>query len=75
MTKPLTELLGIHYPIIQGGMARISDSTLVSAVSEAGGFGVLTSVGYTKEELRQEIRRVKSLTERPFGVNLMLQQE
>lgn len=75
MTKPLIELLGIQYPIIQGGMARISDSTLVSAVSEAGGFGVLTSVGYTKEELRQEIRRVKLLTNRPFGVNLMLQQD
>jgi enoyl-[acyl-carrier protein] reductase II len=70
----ITNLLGIKYPLIQGSMARISRHELVSAVSNAGGLGVLTSVGMDKTELRSQIDQVRNETDRPFGVNLMLQQ-
>ncbi len=69
----ITELLGIKYPIIQGGMAWLSRAELVAAVSNAGGLGIMTSANLaTKEELREEIRRTKSLTDKPFGVNINL---
>ena len=68
----ISKLLGIKYPIIQGAMAWISDATLVAAVSEAGGLGVLSSINYSKEELREEIRKVRSKTDKPFAVNIML---
>jgi enoyl-[acyl-carrier protein] reductase II len=68
----ITELLGIEYPILQGGMAWVSTAPLVAAVSSAGGLGIIGSGGMTGEELREEIRRVRSLTDYPFGVNLML---
>lgn len=68
----ITELLGIEYPIIQGAMAQISKHPLVSAVSEAGGLGVIASGGMTPEQLREEIRQVREVTDKPFGVNLML---
>ncbi len=68
----ITELLGIEYPIIQGAMAQISTSELVGAVSEAGGLGILASGGMTKEILRDEIHKVRAMTKKPFGVNLML---
>jgi enoyl-[acyl-carrier protein] reductase II len=70
----LTELLNIKYPIIQGSMAAISKHELVAAVSNAGGLGVLTSVGFTPDSLRQELGELRYLTKKPFGVNLMLQQ-
>ncbi|AKP66471.1 NAD(P)H-dependent flavin oxidoreductase [Companilactobacillus ginsenosidimutans] len=70
----ITKLLGIKYPIIQGSMARISRHELVSAVSNAGGLGVLTSVGMDKAELAHQIDLVRQETDKPFGVNLMLQQ-
>ncbi|HOA64899.1 MAG TPA: nitronate monooxygenase [Coprothermobacter proteolyticus] len=71
----LEELLGIEYPIIQGGMARVAKAPLVAAVSEAGGLGVLGGAAMTPQELRDQIREVRRNTSKPFGVNLMLQSE
>ncbi|MDO4925391.1 MAG: enoyl-[acyl-carrier-protein] reductase FabK [Turicibacter sp.] len=70
----ITELLNIEYPIIQGGMAWISDSTLAAAVSEAGGLGIISGVGET-EEIRAEIKKAKLLTNKPFGINIMLMRD
>lgn len=72
MPTRLTELLGIKYPIIQGAMAWISDATLASAVSNAGGAGIVSLGGRTTEYTRDEIRRCRTLTNKPFGVNVML---
>ncbi len=69
----LTQLLNIKYPIIQGGMAGVSDSALVSAVSNAGGLGVIGSGFLPPDWLEQEIKKTKSLTDKPFGVNLLMQ--
>lgn len=69
----LTQLLNIKYPIIQGGMAGVSDSALVSAVSNAGGLGVIGSGFLPPDWLKQEIKKTKSLTDKPFGVNLLMQ--
>jgi len=69
----ITELFGIKYPIIAGGMHLLSRAELVAAVSNAGGLGILASTTFeTKEELRAEIRKTKTLTNKPFGVNLNL---
>ncbi|AQP54006.1 2-nitropropane dioxygenase [Vagococcus penaei] len=73
MTK-ITELLGIKYPIIQGGMQHISRSPLVIAVSNAGGLGLLTTGALDAEGLRKEIQTVRAATTKPFGVNLNLLQ-
>lgn len=64
--------LGIKYPIIQGGMAWISDSSLAAAVSNAGGLGLIAAANAPVEYVRQEIRKTKELTDKPFGVNIML---
>ena len=69
----ITELLGIKYPIIQGGMAGVSESILVSAVSNAGGLGVIGSGFFPPSWLEKEIRKTKELTDKPFGVNLLMQ--
>ncbi|XOB42152.1 MAG: NAD(P)H-dependent flavin oxidoreductase [Candidatus Nealsonbacteria bacterium] len=69
----LTKLLGIKYPIIQGAMAGISDSVLVSAVSNAGGLGVIGAGFLSAQWLEEEIDKTKRLTDKPFAVNLMLQ--
>jgi enoyl-[acyl-carrier protein] reductase II len=69
----LTKLLGIKYPIVQGGMAGVSESILVSAVSNAGGIGVIGSGFSLPEWLDEEIKKTKALTDKPFGVNLLLQ--
>lgn len=67
----VTEMLGIEYPIISGGMQWIANSQLVAAVSEAGGLGIMaSSTCPTAEDLRTEIRKVKALTSKPFAVNL-----
>jgi len=71
--EKLTKLLGIQYPIIQGGMAGISESTLVSAVSNAGGLGIIGSGFMPASWLEEEIKKTKSLTGKPFGVNLLMQ--
>lgn len=72
MKTKLTELLGIKYPVIQGGMAWTSDANLAAAVSNAGGAGIIGSGGRTVEWTRDEVRKAKSLTNKPFGVNVML---
>lgn len=73
MNTGLTKLLQIKYPILQGGMAWTSDGSLASAVSNAGGAGIIASGGHTADWLAEEIRRTKTLTEKPFGVNIPLQ--
>ena len=72
MKNRFCELLGIRYPIIQGGMAWSSDGTLAAAVSNAGGAGIIGTGGRTAEWVEEEIKKAKSLTDKPFGVNLML---
>lgn len=66
------QILGTKYPIIQGAMARIAESSLAAAVSNGGGLGIIASGGYDADWLRNEIRKVRELTDKPFGVNLML---
>jgi NAD(P)H-dependent flavin oxidoreductase YrpB (nitropropane dioxygenase family) len=69
----ITEMLGIEYPIIQGGMMWLSTAELAAAVSNAGGFGIITALSCgSKEKLRAEIRRCKDLTDKPFGVNVSM---
>lgn len=72
MRTALTELLNIEYPIIQGAMAWVSESNLVAAVANAGATGVIALGGRDVEWTRNEIRACKELTDKPFGVNLML---
>lgn len=72
MRTALTELLNIEYPIIQGAMAWVSESNLVAAVANAGATGVIALGGRGVEWTRNEIRACKELTDKPFGVNLML---
>jgi nitronate monooxygenase len=68
----LTELLGVKYPIIGGAMAYLSTGKLAAAVSNAGGFGLIAGVTLTREELTEQIRTCRSLTDKPFGVNIAL---
>ena len=72
METRITKLLGIKYPILQGGMAWIAESTLAAAVSNAGGVGIIAGGSAPIDYLRDQIRRAKSLTDKPFGVNIML---
>jgi len=72
MKTRLTTLLGIQYPIIQGAMAWTSDANLAAAVSNGGGAGIIAAGGRTSEWVRDEIRKAKALTDKPFGVNVML---
>ena len=72
MKTKITELLGIEYPILQGGMAWVAESTLAAAVSNAGGAGIIAGGAAPIDYLRDQIRRAKSLTDKPFGVNVML---
>ncbi len=72
MKTRITELLGIKYPVIQGGMAWVAEYHLAAAVSEAGGFGVIGAASAPPEIVREQIRKVKELTDKPFGVNVML---
>jgi len=69
---PICGLLGIDYPIFQGGMAWISDGKLAAAVSNGGGLGIISAVCPDPETFREEIRTAKRLTDKPFGVNIML---
>ncbi len=70
--KNICELLKINYPIIQGGMANIANHLLAAAVSNAGGLGVIAAGGDVPEIVRKEIRLYRSLSDKPFGVNIML---
>lgn len=68
----ICELLGIEKPIFQGGMAWIADARLAAAVSNAGGLGLISSINFGTEAVRAEIRKARELTDKPFGVNIML---
>ena len=69
----VTELFGIKYPVIQGGMMWVSRAELVAAVSNAGGLGILAALTFpTSEELAAEIKKTRELTDKPFGVNITL---
>ncbi len=72
METRVTKLLGISCPIIQGGMAWVAEHHLAAAVSEAGGLGLIGGANAPGEVVRQEIRKAKQLTDKPFGVNVML---
>lgn len=68
----ICELLNIQYPIIQGGMAWVANANLASAVSNAGGLGIIAGGNAPKEIIKEEIRKCKEFTDKPFGVNIML---
>ncbi|NBH82124.1 enoyl-[acyl-carrier-protein] reductase FabK [bacterium C-53] len=72
MKTRVTELLGIEYPIIQGGMAWVAEYNLAAAVSEAGGLGIIGAGGAPDEFVREQIQKTKAATKKPFGVNIML---
>lgn len=69
---PICDMLGIRYPIFQGGMAHISDGRLAAAVSEAGGLGIISAMSRDGAYLTEQINLARSLTDKPFGVNIML---
>src|SRR5688500_20252941 len=69
---PLCDQLGIELPILQSGMRRVAGPQLVAAVSRAGGLGIIAGLLLSADDLRREIREVRALTDRPFGVNLWL---
>ena len=72
MKNDICKMLDIKYPIFQGGMAWVSDSSLASAVSNAGGLGIIAGATAPVDYIREEIRKTKALTDRPFGLNIML---
>ena len=72
METKITKLLGIKYPIIQGGMAWVAEYHLAAAVSNAGGLGIIGAASAPAEIVREQIRKTKELTDKPFGVNVML---
>ena len=72
MKTAITELLNIQYPIFQGGMAWVAEHTLAASVSNAGGLGIIASGGAPCDYVREEVRKTKALTDKPFGVNIML---
>lgn len=72
MQTEITKLLGIKYPIIQGGMAWVAEYHLASAVSNAGGLGIIGAANAPADWVREQIQKAKALTDKPFGVNIML---
>ena len=68
----ICEMLGIRYPIFQGGMAWIADGKLAAAVSNGGGLGIIAAGNAPGEYVREQIRNARKLTDRPIGVNIML---
>lgn len=72
METRVSRLLGIKYPIIQGGMAWVAEHKLAAAVSNAGGLGIIGAASAPAEVVREEIKKCKALTDKPFGVNIML---
>ena len=72
MKTKITELLGIEYPVIQGGMAWVAEASLAAAVSDAGGLGLIAAAAAPAEWVREQIKKVREMTDRPFGVNIML---
>lgn len=75
MNNNICKLLNIKYPIFQGGMAWVSDSSLAAAVSNAGGLGIIAGANAPASFIREEIRKTKELTDKPFGINIMLLSE
>ena len=72
MKTRITELLNVQYPIIQGGMAWVAEATLAAAVSNAGGLGLIAGGSAPASVIREQIRKARTLTDKPFGVNIML---
>ena len=72
MKTEITELLGITYPVIQGGMAWVAEASLAAAVSNAGGLGLIAAAAVPAQWVREQIRKARELTNKPFGVNIML---
>ena len=72
MKTRITELLNIEYPVIQGGMAWVAEHSLAGAVSAAGGLGIIAAGSAPAEVVLKEIRMTRELTDKPFGVNIML---
>ena len=72
LKTPLCDLLGIEKPVFQGGMAWIADASLASAVSEAGGLGIIAAMNADADWLRDQIHELRTKTDKPFGVNVML---
>lgn len=72
MKTRVSQLLGVEYPVIQGGMAWVAEHNLAAAVSNAGGLGLIGAASAPPEVVREEIRKTKELTDKPFGVNVML---
>ena len=72
MKTEITALLGTEYPIIQGGMAWVAEHHLAAAVSEAGGLGIIGAANAPADWVREQIHKVRELTKKPFGVNVML---
>jgi len=72
LKSPICDLLGIRYPIFQGAMAWIADADLAAAVSNAGGLGIIAGGSAPVDIVREQVRKAKTLTDRPFGVNIML---
>ena len=72
MKTKVTEILGIEYQIIQGGMAWVAEHHLAAAVSEAGGHGLIGAASAPADWVREQIREAKKITTKPFGVNIML---
>ncbi len=68
----IDQSLGLEFPIFQGGMAWVADASLAAGVSNAGGLGLIAAMNSNGEQLREEIRKAKELTDKPFGVNIML---
>ena len=68
----ICEILGIRYPVFQGGMAWIADGKLAAAVSNGGGLGIIAAGNAPGEYVREQIKIAKSLTDKPVGVNIML---
>lgn len=68
----ICDLLGIEYPIFQGGMAWVSDASLAGTVSNAGGLGIIAGMNSNGEQLREQIRKIREITNKPYGVNVML---
>jgi enoyl-[acyl-carrier protein] reductase II len=72
LKTPICDLIGIKYPLFQGGMAWVSDAVLVAAVSNAGGLGIIAAGNAPGEYVAEQIKKAKTLTNKPFGVNIML---
>ncbi|URZ14336.1 enoyl-[acyl-carrier-protein] reductase FabK [Clostridium felsineum] len=72
LKSQICDIIGIKYPIIQGGMAWVADSSIAAGVSNAGGLGIIAAANAPVDYIREEIRKAKKLTDKPFGVNIMM---